>query len=228
MQVHIPWWKRWLSYLSEQHLESTASEYNPHLHVTLNRGRLQLSADQAIYSYSDLYANFRLAFERLDFSRVPDGSRVLLLGLGLASIPEMLEKKFRRQYYYTAVEIDEVIIELASDYILPTLRSPIDIICANALTYVELIEERFDMICMDIFQDALVPADFETEEFLQRLQRLLQPGGILLFNRLAATKADRAHSQRYYQEVFHRVIPDSRRLRLVGNYMLVSPRAAFS
>lgn len=225
--MYIPWWKRWLSYLTEQHLESASSPYNPELHVSLSRGRLQLSADQAIYSYDDLYANFRLAFERLDINRVPDGSHVLLLGLGLGSIPYMLEKKFRRNYHYTAVEIDEVIIELASDYMLPQLQSPIEVVCANALAYVELIDDTFDMICMDIFQDADVPAEFETEAFLRQLLERLRPGGILLFNRLAATPLDRARSQQYYLEVFKRVVPDSRRLRLVGNYMLVSPREAF-
>ena len=52
-----PLWKRWLSYLFEIHVESTSSDYNPHLHVSLNNGRYQLSTANAIYSFEDLYDN---------------------------------------------------------------------------------------------------------------------------------------------------------------------------
>ncbi|MEL6802803.1 MAG: hypothetical protein AAFO91_03355, partial [Bacteroidota bacterium] len=60
--MEIPAYKRWLSYLWEQQLETTSSEYNPELTVSLVRGRVQLIAQNAIYSFGDYYLNFRKAF----------------------------------------------------------------------------------------------------------------------------------------------------------------------
>ena len=46
-----PLWKRLVSYLFEIHVESTSSEFNPHLYVSLYKGRYQLSTANAIYSF---------------------------------------------------------------------------------------------------------------------------------------------------------------------------------
>ncbi|HAI57462.1 MAG TPA: hypothetical protein DCM04_05945, partial [Saprospirales bacterium] len=56
--MKTPKWKYLLSYLMEVHLESSSSEHNEYLHVSLNKGRLQLSTANAIYSYADKYENF--------------------------------------------------------------------------------------------------------------------------------------------------------------------------
>ncbi len=225
--MKIPLWKQWLSYFAEQPLESTSSEYNPQLHVSLNRGRLQLSADEAIYSYGDLYANFRRTFQRLDFSVLPERAHVLLLGLGLGSIPQMLEQYFHRKYTYTAVEIDDVIIELASEYVLHQLESPIEIICGDARAFVQSTPDRYDMICMDVFQDAEIPADFEGTDFLHQLADRLQPGGVLLYNRLASTAKTRSRSREFFAATFQEVFPQSAAIDTGGNLVLVSPAGAF-
>ena len=92
-----PIWKRLLSYFFEWHIESAPSEANPHLYVSLKNGRYQLCTANAVYSYEDLYTNFLRAFEQIDFDKVP-GKDVLILGLGLGSIPIILEKRFGRPY----------------------------------------------------------------------------------------------------------------------------------
>ena len=71
---------------------------------------------------------------------------VLVLGLGLGSIPLMLEKNFGKKYNYTAVEIDESVIYLASKYALPKLESNIQIICADAFAYVRQTEQKLSLI----------------------------------------------------------------------------------
>ena len=121
--VHIPRWKRLLSYFVEFHIESAPSELNPHLYVSLNRGRYQLCTANAVYSFADLYDNFVKAFQRLQPAQLPI-REVLLLGFGLGSIPLMLEKKFHCRIRYTGVEADESVIWLAGKYALPELQSP--------------------------------------------------------------------------------------------------------
>ncbi len=76
---HIPRWKYWLSHFMELHIESAPSELNPHLYVSLTRGRLQLCTANAIYSFEDLYDNFSKTFDLFKEEFVPK-EEVLILG----------------------------------------------------------------------------------------------------------------------------------------------------
>lgn len=219
-----PKWKQWLSHLIELHIESASSDHNPHLYVSLNKGRYQLCTANAIYSFEDQYSNYRKAFARLDLDRLP-GQEVLILGFGLGSIPFMLEKIFDRELFYTAVEVDEAVIELASKYALPEIDASIQMICADALLYVAQQAATFDMICMDVYLDDVVPDVFEQEAFLLGLKSMLNPGGILLFNRLAATPEDKSRSEQFYVQKFLPVFPLGAYIDVDGNYMLFNDGA---
>lgn len=223
--MNQPWWKICLSYLFELHIESAASDYNPHLYVSLKHGRYQLSTAHAVYSYGDLYSNFSRTFEALDLDRLPL-RKVLLLGLGLGSIPLMLEQRFHRQCDFTAVEVDEAVLYLANKYVLPDLQSAVTLIEADALAFVEQCRETFDLICMDVFLDDTIPREFEQSSFLVNLRALLAPGGVLLYNRLAATAKDKRRSLHFYEQNFLPVFPHATLLDVRGNYMLISDRSA--
>lgn len=217
-----PIWKIWLSYLAEIHIESASSEYNPHLYVSLQRGRYQLSTANAIYSYADLYDNFVHTFERIDLNKIP-GKEVLLLGFGLGSIPVILEKKMQQQFYYTAVEVDEIVIELASRYTLPELDSPIELICADAYAFMMQNEAQYDLICMDVFIDDTVPSPFEEPAFLAQLKKALAPGGVLLYNRMTAFDKNKMQTKVFFNHVFLPVFPDGTHLEVRNNWILITP-----
>ena len=217
----IPTWKKYLSYFFELHIESAPSEINPHLYVSLSRGRYQLSTANAIYSFADLYDNFTLTFQQIDLPTTT--KEVLILGFGLGSIPYMLEKKFDKAYQYTAVEIDENVLYLANKYTLPELSSPITMMPADAFAFVHYCHDRFDLICMDVFLDDRVPDNFETEYFLRQLSHLLNPDGILLFNKLAANKKDRVQAAQFL-ELFKSVFPNGTYLDVNGNWMLINDK----
>ncbi len=219
--MHEPRWKIWLSYLAEIHIESASSELNPHLYVSLRNGRYQLSTAHAIYSYSDLYSNFDQAFRQINLDRLP-GDEVLILGFGLGSIPLILEKKMGRHYHYTAIEIDETVLELASRYTLPDLESSIVLICADAYAFVMQTEATFDLICMDIFLDDEVPPLVESLELLEALRDALNPGGVLLFNRLAAQRDDVTRTEAFFRNRFLPVFPNGIYLDVGGNWILLN------
>ena len=203
-------------------LETTSSEYNKYLAVSLVRGRLQLVAEDAIYSFGDYYLNFRTVFDKFNFRRLPERASVLVLGLGLGSIPELLEKYIGVEYTYVAVEIDPVIIELASEYSLPALDSPIEVIQADALTFLQLDERAFDLICVDVFQDADIPEHLTGEVFLSLLRDTLAPDGALIYNRLADTSEHREEARAYYEKIFQPMFPGAAAVDTGGNYMLVN------
>ena len=216
-------WKRFLSHLWEIEVENCSSSHNPELSVSLLRGRYQLCTSNAVYSHADLYKNFFQTFQRLDLNALEKGSRVLLLGMGLGSIPYMLEHNFKRSFHYTAVEIDEAVLYLVSKYVLPDLRSPVELICADAEAFVDVCRQSFDLICMDIFQDAAVPEVFEKTAFLERLKELLRPEGLLLYNRMSSTEEELRVTRRFYEDVFCKVFPEAVRLKVGGgNWMLLN------
>lgn len=215
-------WKKWLSYLMEIHVESAPSAYNPHLYVSISRGRYQLCTANAIYSYGDLYDNFSKSFDRLDLEK-RNIQKVLILGFGLGSIPIMLEQR-GFGYEYTAVEIDEEVLYLANKYAMPDVQSPIDFIQADASIWVQMAEEQYDMICMDVFLDNKVPSFFESEDFLEKLSSLLAPDGLLLYNRLAESPLDTQHTRDFYEDTFLKVFPKGEKIVLEANWMLVEKR----
>lgn len=215
-----PRWKKWLSYLTELHVEDAPSELNPELHVCLVNGRYQLCTENAIYSYADLYDNFAGAFAQLNLKERAI-KKVLILGFGMASIPIILEK-MDLKYTYTAVEIDEQVIYLAAKYELPYLSSPVQMICADAAQWVQVAEEQFDLIAVDVFLDDVIPDRFTQSFFLENTKELLRPGGLLLYNRLANTEEDLEKTQIFFEETFSEIFPKARHLEVGGNWMLVN------
>lgn len=221
--MKIPSWKKYLSYLTELHVESTTSPYNKELHVSISDGRYMLSTENAIYSYADKYDNFLESFEAM---KLNEGiQNVLLLGFGLGSIPYMLEKKLGYSFHYTGVEIDEEVIYLASKYVLDDLKSDVQLICSDAMSFLVQSHEKFDLICMDVFESDVIPEQFETPDFLQLMKENLTENGKIMYNRLAYTGIDTQQSKQYYETVFLQEFPDAAYLEIKGNWMLFNDKS---
>ena len=167
-------WKHLWSYISPVHLETTHSAYNPVLQVYWSKGEYQLLTENAIYSFGRYYSNFGKVFQEIDFKAFK-AENILILGFGLGSIPMILEKKLPYKHYYTAVEIDPEVLRLANKYAMPHLPKDfcIDFICNDAELFIEVCQDEYDLICMDIFLDATVPTAFEELVFLENLKNLL-------------------------------------------------------
>ena len=185
--VKIPYWKKALSYFHHFLIEQSESPYNPQLNIILYKGELQLCTEDAIYSFGKKYYNFKDAFDLLKIRDRKNIKEVLLLGLGLSSIPMILEKSLGMDCNYTAVEIDEKVIELANKYVLPDLNSNFEFACTDAIAFVNQDHREYDLITMDVFQGAIVPDKFMTKAFFENLKDLLAEDGILIFNLLANT-----------------------------------------
>ena len=219
--------KRILSHLVEIPIGEFSSQYNTRLKVLYHRGRYKLVTHGAIYSFSDLYSNFRKAFERLDWKQQNIQS-CLLLGLGLGSIPEMLTVKFRKSIRFTAVEIDELVIKLAMDYVLRPRGIQVQVFTADAASFLEWHRGKYDMICMDVFIGDRIPKSLESEEALTSMKELLKPNGILLYNRLSRYEPDIQASRAFHEQVFLKVFPEGGYLDVGGNWVFVSRLKSFS
>jgi SAM-dependent methyltransferase len=211
------------SHLFDVHIESTSSPFNEKLDVLLCKGRFQLVTNNAIYSYGDLYTNYKRAFDKIDLSNF-NIKNVLVLGWGLGSIPYMLEEKFKKIYHYTAVEIDEEVLYLAHKYVTQYLESSIESICSDAYAFVMHSEATYDMICMDVFVDDEVPEQFQNPAYLEQLKKMLGENGILLFNRLYLTRKDKRLTRAFFENTFLTVFPEGDYLDVGGNWIITNRR----
>lgn len=218
--------RRWASYVIEISVAKYASELNPNMEVVLHRGRYKLLTDGAIYSFSDLYSNFRISFARLKWNE-GNYHTCLVLGLGLASIPDMLKNYFKKDIHFTAVELDDVVIHMAKKYVLTPSDIPVEVFRAEASSFLASHKGKYDIICHDVFVGDRIPEALQSEEALLHMKELLSTGGVLLYNRLSRYSADVLESRRYYKEVFLKVFPEGGYLDIEGNWVLVSDRSKF-
>jgi hypothetical protein len=149
-----------LSYITDIHLESVSSDYNESLEVLLSHGRYQLCTPNAIYSYADKYDNFRDCFAQLHFEHATVKNVLIPWVLVWEAFHICWKKNSHKKYAYTGVEIDDAVIYLASKYVLNDLTSEIEMVQADAWSYVVQSGMTYDMICIDIFVDDKIPEVF--------------------------------------------------------------------
>ena len=211
------------SYFADITLEEDMSEYSGKLEVICRKGRYALCTENAVYSYDDLYVNFRESFQRIDLEQY-NIKNVLVLGLGLGSIPLLLEKNFNKKYAYTLIEIDEKIVNLAKKYTLNKLESPLEVICADALDYVATCPKTFDLVAIDIFIDDQIPTSFESLQFLENIKRVLSPNALLMYNRLSYNEHLESKTLHFFETKFAKVFEKAAILPLRGNKMLLNEK----
>ncbi len=217
--VPVVWWKRVLSYFYEFEIDRMSSELNPELWVSLKQNRFLLNTPNAVYSYEDQYDNFGQAIAHFGPERFR-AKEVLLLGLGMASIPHIFEKKYGLELKYTAVEADPAVIELCSMYGLPRLTSSVEIIQADAALWLQQNTQKYDVIMMDVFVDDTIPASLCNRQALEHMRQGMRDDALLLYNVLFANAADRLWSQEFYNDVFLSVFPEGSKLDVGGNWIL--------
>ncbi len=208
------------SYFCDILLDQRSTSQNPELKLYLSNGQLKLCTKNAVYSYGNYYYNFRDCFRHLKISRqqIKD---VLILGLGTGSIIQQLEQKFALTACYDAVESDPDIVALFKKFGLLFIKSKVKIYTEDAFQYVSDNTQKYDLICMDIFLDNVVPLKFETITFLQNLKHHLSDQGLLIYNRLVLDAKDIIKNEEFFKN-FQQVFPEASILKLTFNWMMIA------
>ncbi len=201
------------------HIDEKILPNGQKIELCLSKGEWKLSAENAIYSYGQLYDNFDACFRYLKIQRRRLTS-VCLLGGGMGSIIELLEKKYAQHASYTYVESTDEVIGLFEIYVLPSLRSAVEICHCDAYGYTMQARQKFDLICMDVFEDNIVPAAFLRLDFLSKLNEMLKPNGILIFNVMEENK-NQTMQLAEFAIYFSKVFPRFARLSLKDNKMFI-------
>jgi spermidine synthase len=169
------------SFLSPVKVEEREGAVTPRLEIYLSNGRYVLDSGRVNYSFGGLHLVFREAFSRFNI-RETEISNALILGFGAGSVASILYDEYKKNVHLTGVEKDPVVIELAKEYFHLERYKNLSLHVEDAGNFVEKCNTKFDLVVVDIFVGADVPAKFREEKFLAGLGRLLSPGGISFFN----------------------------------------------
>ena len=104
--------------------------------------------------------------------------KALLLGLGGGTLAFELENLGYQ--HVKAVEIDERIANAALKWFYPDLQS--EIIIDDGRHYINGLNQKFDLIALDVFHSESPPENMLTRESFEKIKSALEPGGILLIN----------------------------------------------
>jgi len=211
-----------LSHLTPFDLLKTHSKENGDLELKLVRGSFQLSTSSAVYSFGRKYHAFNTAFEKLK-PKLQSVQSVLVLGGGLGSVCEILQKDFHLSAQYTLVEFDPIICSLAEQVLESQIKKNCKIVYSEARDYLSACSTQFDLVVVDLFNDIQVPDVFRSESFLEDLKPLLSSKGHLLFNLVTSTDQTKRLAEQFYQQTFRKTLANSASIPGNGNLILYAP-----
>ena len=181
------------------------SSYNGEVEVVERLGTRRLVAARFTQS-QNLRSDGRTGLHYWD-SLVPEelsleaDARVLLLGLGGGTVAKIITHRFG-PVAIDGVEIDPLMVELGQKYF--SLEEPnLNIIIADAASFVKEARYKYDLICLDIFMGGVVPKEFESKEFLDCMSGLLKSGGVVAINKIFSGKEELER----FEELVRRVFP---------------------
>ena len=119
-----------------------------------------------------------LPFSTAIASKVPAGSKSLLLGLGGGSMANALLVGLQTEV--DAVEFDPRIATVARDFF--NLNPAVKVIVDDARHYLETTKKTYDLILFDLFKGETQPPHLLTLECFQRAKSLLSKDGIIIIN----------------------------------------------
>lgn len=186
------------------------SEFSGLVEITWYNGKKHLNSKNANYSYGSLQRILKFGLNHIDLNKV---NSVLLLGLGGGSVVETLRNDFSYSNSITAVDIDPTIIEIAKNEFQLKEDEFLKIVCADALDFMSLNNDQFDLIIIDLFIDIEVPQAFLRMPFWKNVIKASSTNGAILFNAsLEKSKSNALNevieflkSHMYHTEVFEKV-----------------------
>ncbi len=175
--------KKLLSYFIPITIEKRKGSLNAYLEVQHYKGKLLLNAENVNYSFGGMHKLFDALFQKTRISQYEFKS-VLILGMGAGSNIKLLIDKYQFTGSITAVEKDEVVIELARKHFNMDQFHSLEIIHADAFDFARTTENKYDLIISDLFIEANVPAIFSSPEYLSNLKRISNTHSCLIYNKM--------------------------------------------
>ena len=186
-------------------LRQTSGQANA-LKLFLYRNEVQLTTNDAIYSDGARYEPAVAVADHLSIF-LPGAERVLVLGGGMGSMVQVMQKK-GYDAHYTLVEKDKLILQWAMELFEQYPKLRLEPVCADAFAYMDHNTATYDLVFVDIFNGRVVPDPVMTEHFLLQCSRCLEPGGHFAVNYIINYKPDWEKVKALFTKLFpaHKVL----------------------
>ncbi len=140
----------------------------------------------------------------LDYTRMqlaalyfhPEPKRVLVIGLGGGILPRALQTLYP-EIEMDCVDIDPAVVKVARQYFGFVPAAKTRIVTQDGRVFVKRAAtqaRQYDLIVLDAFDERYVPEHMMTREFLQELNLLLAPKGVLTANTFSHSRLYDAES----------------------------------
>ncbi|MBL7765573.1 MAG: hypothetical protein JNJ58_05735 [Chitinophagaceae bacterium] len=200
----LPFYKKLLSYFIPVQLQTLSGDKHPRLKVQLYMNHIMLSTPDAIYSFGTLYSPFRITFAAIKDS-LPNVKQFLLLGTGMGSALQILQKEYQCYPKSILVDHDATILSLSMQYMNLNSRQNVQWLNSDARLYIETCDEYFDLIGVDIFVDMDIPYYYRTEDFYRSCRMKLNEKGICIFNTIPINPGEAEETHQKLRRVFSKV-----------------------
>lgn len=205
--------KNIISFIYPVMIEAKEGVITPYLEVMKYRGKLTLNSHNANYSNGGMYTIFDSVFKKIDINKY-DFKNVLLLGMGAGSIVSLLTEKYKCKCNITAIEKDEVVIELAKKYFNIERFANLSIVQGDAFSFVAESDDKYDLIIVDLFIDGDVPKKFASKEFLNNLKKISNKEVCVVYNKMTESAKHKAEFK-VLEEDFTKLYPEAKVHKIV-------------
>jgi spermidine synthase len=189
--------KRLLSYLIPIKIYETKSDINKNLEITWNNGQLVLDSKNTNFSYGNLQKVLRFGLKKIGLSKISNFKTILVLGVAGGSVIKTLVDEFEFRGKITGVEIDAETINLANKYFGLDKIDNLQIIITDAEKFVKEINETYDLIIIDIFEDNIMPDFLFENTFISNILKILNTNGFVIFNTIVSDNSAQIRNEKF-------------------------------
>lgn len=126
-----------------------------------------------------MYYDYAMAAPLMTGKPEPGQCNVLILGMGTGTYATQCNRYFG-EMDMEGVEIDGKITELARTYF--QLPESVPVTTYDGRAYLNAVEEKYDVIMVDAYQDITIPFQMSSVEFFTLVKEHLTEGGVMVVN----------------------------------------------
>ena len=138
---------------------------------------------QSIYKkdkeLTGMYYDYAMAAPYMAGINEKEHLKILILGNGSGTYATQCERYFEN-LDITGVEIDQKITDLAIEYF--ELPKDVDVVTYDGRAYLNAIDDVYDVIMVDAYQDITIPFQMSSVEFFELVKNHLKEDGVMVVN----------------------------------------------
>jgi len=174
------------SYFIPKYIASFSSPYNPSIRIYESNGKLSLYVGGSPQSGEYIKRLWKKTLHHFGIQKLKNIHTILVFGIAGGTVISLLSHLFPNADI-TAVDIDEVMIDIGKKYFHLDYNSRVTLLEGDAKKYVKECKEKkkqYDLVIVDVYSGRHIPTFVETKPFLLGVKSIVSPHGRVCINYL--------------------------------------------